>query len=506
MPPCSPAAAGAIFAALALAAPARADLTPEEVWSSWKAMVEGYGQTLTGTETRSGDTLTVSGLTVAAAMPDGRATVTQGGAIAFRDRGDGSVEIGLPESYMLDLDIAPATGDRVRARVRVEQDALSMIASGSAEAVTYDLAADTLALTLVSAEADGTPVDARATSRMTGMTGAYRITRGEMTAIEGELAATGATFDVSVTVPEENASIRYSGEVSDLAGTSSARTAPGLGAVTLGPILAAGFASEGRVTHGGFAYAMAMQDAGSSTDVMARFDSGSIDFALGGEGMVYDVRSGAGQIAVSGSALPLPRVDLAFAESAFRLKLPLVRTDAPADFELLTRTTGLTISDGIWAMLDPGGQLPRDPASLVLELGGKARWLVDISDPEVVAGAQGAKAAALGELHELNVKDLRLSLAGAELSGNGAFLFDNADTTTFEGLPRPTGGLALKLQGANTLLDRLVGMGLLPAEQATGMRMMLGMFARPTGEGDTLTSTIEVTPEGRVLANGQRLR
>ena len=49
-------------------------------------------------------------------------------------------------------------------------------------------------------------------------------------------------------------------------------------------------------------------------------------------------------------------------------------------------------------------------------------------------------------------------------------------------------------------------MGLLPEDQAMGARMMMGMFA-VTGQGeDTLTSKIEVTGDGQVKANGQRLR
>ena len=64
----------------------------------------------------------------------------------------------------------------------------------------------------------------------------------------------------------------------------------------------------------------------------------------------------------------------------------------------------------------------------------------------------------------------------------------------------------ISLTGGNGLLDKLVQMGLLPQEQAMGARMMMGLFMVP-GEGeDTLTSRIEVRPDGQVLANGQRLR
>jgi len=36
-------------------------------------------------------------------------------------------------------------------------------------------------------------------------------------------------------------------------------------------------------------------------------------------------------------------------------------------------------------------------------------------------------------------------------------------------------------------------------------RMMMGMFATPTGD-DELTSKIEVNDEGHLIANGQRLQ
>ena len=49
-------------------------------------------------------------------------------------------------------------------------------------------------------------------------------------------------------------------------------------------------------------------------------------------------------------------------------------------------------------------------------------------------------------------------------------------------------------------------MGYLPEDQAMGMRMMMGMFAVPGDGEDVLTSTIQVKPDGQILANGQRLR
>ncbi|MEM9581020.1 MAG: DUF2125 domain-containing protein, partial [Pseudomonadota bacterium] len=102
--------------------------------------------------------------------------------------------------------------------------------------------------------------------------------------------------------------------------------------------------------------------------------------------------------------------------------------------------------------------------------------------------------------------NLLVSVAGAKLTGDGDFTFDNTDLTSFDGLPKPTGKVNLALDGGNGLMDKLVQMGLLPEEQAMGARMMMGLFARP-GEGeDSLTSTLEINEEGHILANGQRIQ
>ena len=110
-----------------------------------------------------------------------------------------------------------------------------------------------------------------------------------------------------------------------------------------------------------------------------------------------------------------------------------------------------------------------------------------------------------GELNGVQITELTVRGAGAEITGGGAFTFDNSDLETFDGLPRPEGQVDFAINGVNGLVDKLIQMGLIPEEEAMMPRMMLGMFATPVGD-DMLTSTIEVNSEGHLLANGQRLR
>ena len=71
--------------------------------------------------------------------------------------------------------------------------------------------------------------------------------------------------------------------------------------------------------------------------------------------------------------------------------------------------------------------------------------------------------------------------------------------------PLPTGKMDLKLTGGNTLLDKLVAMGLLPKDQAMGFKMMVSMFANAAADKDEMTSTLEFKDKG-FYANGQKLQ
>lgn len=209
-------------------------------------------------------------------------------------------------------------------------------------------------------------------------------------------------------------------------------------------------------------------------------------------------------ISVSGSTIPVPALAMTYGEAAFNLLMPVSKSDVPGDFALLTKLIDFKLSDDVWSLLDPEKILPRDAATIVIDAKGKANWTVDIMDPAAVEMV--AEDSMPAQLHALDVTELTLKAAGAEVTGEGAFTFDNSDTTTFPGVPLPTGQLDLKIVGANGLLDRLVQMGLLPEDQAMGARMMMGLFARTVeGSDDTLTSTLEFKEKG-FFANGQRLQ
>jgi hypothetical protein len=160
----------------------------------------------------------------------------------------------------------------------------------------------------------------------------------------------------------------------------------------------------------------------------------------------------------------------------------------------------VTVGDAAWAMFDPAGALPRDPASLSIDMAGKIKMdLPALMDAETTGAA-----VADPEPLSLDLRDLGIKIAGAALTGTGSFTFDNA-MVAMGGPPMPLGTADLRLEGGNRLIDGLIAVGLMTQEDAMGARMMMAMFGQSAGE-DVLTSKIEAREGGSIFVNGQQIQ
>jgi Uncharacterized protein conserved in bacteria (DUF2125) len=284
------------------------------------------------------------------------------------------------------------------------------------------------------------------------------------------------------------------GTMAGLTGTSNAMIPEGVNMQDMNAALKAGMILDGSFNYGAGTYAMDFKDAEQTMTGNSTGSGGKFTFKMSQDGLAYGGGGGAAKISVTGSQIPFP-VDVSLAESAFNFEMPVVSGPDSKPFAFLMKLADLSVSDGLWDMFDPGKQLPRDPATLLVDATGMATLTVDIMDP-----ANANSTAAPGQLDAVNLNALQLKIAGAELTGSGAATFDNT-----AGVPKPLGAVDLKLVGANALIDKLVAMGLIPEDQAMGARMMMGMFAVPAGE-DELTSKIEFKEDGGIYANGQRIQ
>lgn len=480
---------------------AQAEVTAAQVWQDWKDYSASIGQTMTaGAEAVEGDTLKLSNVTISSEVPDGSFTGSID-EVRFRDVGDGTVEITLSPEYPLVVKSKPAEGEALDLNLLVKMPDAKMVASGGTGEIAYAITAPSVGLAVTNMTVDGKPVDAKIDAGITNMTGTYISKAGETRTLATEIAADAMNVNVAVTDAEAGNNFSLIGTAEAVKGKSDSIIPGMINMADMGAALGAGFAGNGTVTTGKVNYDFKATDA--SGEVTGNFAAADSTLAFNMDKTKLSYAGGSHNIALSvaGAQIPFP-INLTGTEMSFDLLMPVSKGDAPQDFRYVTKLVELSMNDELWAMVDPTAQLPHDPVSLVVDTNGTATLTADFFDPATTAPG----APAPGQIDSLNINALQLKAVGAELTGNGALTFDNADTTTYPGMPKPVGKVSLQLAGGNALLDKLVAMSLIPEDQAMSARMMLGLFAKPGAGEDTLVSDLEMGADGSVTANGQRIK
>lgn len=489
-----------------------ADVTPADVWGDWRDYMQGMGYTMNAAESTSGDNLTVSDISIDMEMGETEGSMKISfGSLVFSQNGDGSVSVIMPENMPIAIDIKPDGTDAepVQMQMTYSQSGHELTISGDPTNKTSEYSAATIGLVLdqlqVGNESFGeenAKVDVRATNVQS--TTVMRI------AALRDYKQTGSideiSYDFVINDPDETAVAKIKGTLAGLDITGNGNIPLGLAQVTdMSAMLAAGFSTAGVLNSGPSTIQIDVQDPKEGSFVAtSKTGSGELTFDMGADGVAYGAVRKDLAIEATVATLPVP-LEMKMAEGSFKLAVPVTKSEEPQDFSLGMTLAGFTMSDILWSMFDPTSQLPRDPATIALDLSGKAKVMLNFLDPKV-AEEMAASGARPGELEALTVNKLNVDVAGAELNGTGDFMFDNSDMTTFPGMPKPVGALDLSLVGGNGLIDKLVAMGIVPEEQAMGARMMMGLFAVAGSAPDTLNSKIEFTEEGQVLANGQRIK
>ncbi|KIC50196.1 hypothetical protein RA29_09825 [Tateyamaria sp. ANG-S1] len=500
--------------ALALCLPASAalaDLTAEDVWSDWQSYMESSGYTVTASEAAGSGSIAVSNMTFSMEMEEdagGGAFQVVLEAVNFVEQDDGTVAIELPESTALNMTFAPETGEEVTAVIDLTQTAPNMVAAGDPGDLTYTYAAEAAAMALQSVTVDGVSVGpeiAKVDIRMADLAQTVQTSVGDLRTMTQDMTVAKVDYDMAFNDPESDDTFTLKGTMNDLKLNGSGDLPLETDVQNMSAMLNDGFKAVGSFTTAGGNYDMSFSsETDGSGTANATSTGAAFEVGFGPEGLLYDISQSGVEMNMLFTEMPLP-ISFSAAEIGTRLLMPLQKSNEEQDFGLAVTLGDFVMSDMLWSLFDPTSQLPRDPATLLVDLSGKAKVLFDFLDPAQAAVLEEADTVP-GELNALTINKIELDAAGAKLTGAGDFVFDNSDLQTFDGMPRPEGAMDLTLVGGNGLLDKLVGMGLLPQDQAMGARMMMGLFAVP-GEGeDTLNSKIEVNAEGQVLANGQRIR
>ncbi|MRX49814.1 DUF2125 domain-containing protein [Paracoccus sp. S-4012] len=523
--------------AVAMAAPGLA-LTPEELWSSWTTSYEAMGYTVTeGSRELAGDTLTLGDVSfrVEEAGTAEGLTVSLS-QIVMQGAADGSVRTTFPETMPLKIDTVDEEGRPVVIEMTLAAPNLDLQSTGDAAQHTdtysgpsitvtvdrVDLAeepdlADVATITVNEVSGQSVTSDGGRSISQTNRSGRIDYRIGVETA-DGSLAANG--------------SIEGSESSGEVAGAPEG--SPGLQealdeALKAGAVIAGRF-SLGAGTHQVEFAGTDSEGEPSSGNLALKIGPAEMTIRLAEEGIAYQGAATGIDTRIEGGDMPFP-VAYQLGEVTFDVQFPVTASEAPQPFKIAYSLAGLAVDEAIWATFDPGEQLPRDPASLDIDVTGQVRVTQDLFDPALAQAAGDAAGEAAGGMDEtdatgtepsegtadaaddtadmpspvepveLTINQLALAALGARIAAEGQLAVPESGD-----LSQPVGTISAQMDGANGLIERLTAMGLLPPEQVQVVRMMLAMFTRPGVGPDNLVSEFEFREGGQIFANGQQIR
>jgi len=496
---------GTALSAVLCASMAQADVTADQIWKDWSDYYTSLGQKISAeTSNKEGDTLVLGNVKLTSTLNDGssEAMIPQ---LRMKEMGDGTVEITLSEDVPMTIHTKSLDGKANDIKLTFHQSGMNVKASGTPDSLDYDYAAPEISVNIDDLNVDGTsaPVKLRLTNK--NVAGQYHTENSAGRSIASKMKIDTMDVAISGADPKGEGTFNLTGALNGLTGTGTMTLPEKADMNDMNAAMQAGMAIDGSFNYTDGAYKIEATGPQGAFTADTSALAGTLNVKLSKDGIAYGGASGETKLALSGAAMPFP-VDATIAESAFNFAIPVSKSDTPMPAALLIKLVDLKVSDSLWNMVDPTTKLPHDPATLVIDLSGAIRPLIDLFDPKqseaLVAAAENGGAPGHGSPFEVTgakINTLQVKAVGAELTGTGDVTFDNSGP-----MPKPTGVVDLKATGVNKLMDSLVSMGLVPQEQMMGMRMMLGMFSVPAGD-DAVTSKIEFK-DGGIYANGQKLQ
>lgn len=492
-------APAALVSVLSVAAlPALADVTGPELWLEWQDSAKEGGQKLTvSSQSYAAGVMTLTGLTSSIDFPEGQLTVLAP-EVVLSDQADGTVAVAMPNDIL--VEVVPTDPSDGRIKMTLAHEGLSLIASGDDTVRNYAYSADEMAFVLNEMREGRTEIPIDMSMVLSNIVSDYVVSALGTDAAFVTSTGTVAELEVSLasTDPDEGP-FNMSYQMRDIAVDSAGPMVAWNQFDDPGAAFTADQPTSATMTHGGTGYVVLVEDPSEPFEMSGSTSGGGFDVGIENGTVSYGISAEDSKILVRTPEVSFP-IEASARFAGLSAVVPMVASDTPADFGLSVNLSDLTLSKGIWSMFDELGTLPRDPATLILELSGKVQLFMNLYDPEAASGQVP------GDVKEISVDKLQVTAAGAELTGDGAFTVDSTSTGVIPDAPKLVGSAELMLVGANALIDNLIKIGVLQPEDAMGMRMMMSMVARAGDAPDSIVSKIELTESGGLIANGMQLQ
>lgn len=505
----------ALLLPFVFAGPAWADISADEYWALQQKIVASYGLTLTGEVERNGNVVTLSGISTQAILPNDFGEFSlRLDQISLTENTDGTLSIGVPDTTSVNFFgiFGPDDNVTITGQLAMTYAGMENVISGSIDNLIADYSYDTLSVTLneldVSGDIDALPVDI-----------VYQMVANDYSARRSTMTddLLHHTHDSTV----GNIQYTYRFEMPD--GTFQSQSTSISDIVSnvhlTQPLTPMDWMNFAAALRDGFAFQSDSTMASTTTRSASRSaETGTMKqeqsieqinqiLSLDMSGLQFsgDVQSISANLNMP-TLLPAP-IEFSAGATSGAFALPLMADPSTQTLRYQLSLPAFSVSDNVWDMFDIEGQLQRDPMGVEVDFAADIVLKQDLLD---IAAMQDLANTAQSPLDFADVEQVRLNsfavnAAGAAVEASGAFALDLTDLDSFDGLPRPEGSGRVTYSGINQLLDTLIAMDLITAQDAMGARMGLAMFSQATGD-DMMETAVEVTPDGQVLVNGQRMR
>lgn len=491
------------LAALMSAQPALADVSALDVWNNGAALFEALGGEQQGELVRDGNRVTVVDHIVTFDLPMGAGKVSIALSSYEMVEENGAVAIVYPDGMGIALDASITGEGDISATLELQGMAITTQATGDPGAISYLTEAGPSSVVLTDLDLPG-ELSSTATFQVdfTSYVTETRIIEDVLLVIysrsEIGRSTSRSEFDdgfgfTTTTISENGPSVGtinmglIPGGADILNLSAALRDGMYLSAESYGESIMSETVSllDGEI----------FQDQHyEAVNVTGRFLLDSSQLALGAE-------IGSGFLEFQQQFMTPPAFGIDWHGVSFDLAGPILRSDEPQPFRIGLGLDDLRLGPTIWALFDPEKVLPRDPGSLEIETRG--RLTLDADLPNFLALPElGGRQEASVQVTEIEIERFGVSALGVTADSTGSFGLDYEGYSVFPGVPWPEGAGQAEIRGLNGLIDALIDKGLIGSEEALGLRLMISLGTIVSGD-DILTSEIEFTEDGRIIANGQ---